>query len=96
MKAAIVEGVKVAALRLDHRKEDAQRRAIGQSCFGARVEKGQPLATLYATTPALLPEPIALLKQAITLSKAPPGAVALVSRIFNRETAENYLRNAVR
>jgi pyrimidine-nucleoside phosphorylase len=63
---------------------------------GARVEKGQPLATLYATTPALLPEPIALLKQAITLSKAPPGAVALVSRIFNRETAENYLRNAVR
>jgi pyrimidine-nucleoside phosphorylase len=63
---------------------------------GARVEKGQPLATLYATSPALLPEPIALLKQAITLSKAPPGAVALVSRIFNRETAQNYLQNAVR
>jgi thymidine phosphorylase len=36
---------------------------------GARVEKGQPIATLYATTPALLPEPIALLKNAITFPK---------------------------
>ncbi|MGP8173931.1 MAG: thymidine phosphorylase [Terracidiphilus sp.] len=64
--------------------------------LGAHVQQGQPIATLYATTPALLPEPIALLKQAISLSKAPPDAVALVRCIFNRETAENYLRNAVR
>ena len=38
---------------------------------GARVEKGQPIATLYATTAAMLPEPIELLKQAITISQPP-------------------------
>ena len=63
---------------------------------GARVEKGQPIATLYATSSELLPEPIALLKEAINLSTTPPSAVPLVSRIFTRETAEEYLRDAVR
>jgi pyrimidine-nucleoside phosphorylase len=63
---------------------------------GARVETGQPIATLYATTPAMLAEPIALLKEAITLSDTPPEPVALVSRIFTRENAEAHLRNAVR
>jgi pyrimidine-nucleoside phosphorylase len=63
---------------------------------GARVEQGQPVATLYATNEALLPEPIALLKEAITMSNAPPGAVPLVGRIFTRETAEDHLQNAVR
>jgi pyrimidine-nucleoside phosphorylase len=60
---------------------------------GARVEQGEPLATLYATRAALLPEPVALLRQAITLSPAPPQAVPLVSRIFTRETAEAYLES---
>jgi pyrimidine-nucleoside phosphorylase len=63
---------------------------------GARIEKGQPLATLYATSPGLLAEPVVLLKQAISISKAPPPAVPLVSRIFTRESAEEYLRDAVR
>jgi pyrimidine-nucleoside phosphorylase len=63
---------------------------------GARVEKGQPIATLYATTPALLAEPIALLKEAITFSATPPVPIPLISRIFTRETAENHLRHAVR
>jgi pyrimidine-nucleoside phosphorylase len=63
---------------------------------GARVEKGQPLATLYATNEAMLAEPIALLKQAITISESPPCEVPLVSRIFTRETAEAHLRDAVR
>jgi pyrimidine-nucleoside phosphorylase len=63
---------------------------------GARVERGQPIATLYAATTALLPEPIALLKQAILISNAEPEPVELVGRIFTRETAEEYLRNAVR
>jgi pyrimidine-nucleoside phosphorylase len=63
---------------------------------GARVQQGEPIATLYATTPALLPEPIRLLKQAILISNIPPSPVPLVSRIFTRETAENYLENAVR
>jgi pyrimidine-nucleoside phosphorylase len=63
---------------------------------GARVEKGQPIATLYATNAALLAEPVALLKQAITFSNNPPPEVPLVSRIFTRETAENYLRDTIR
>lgn len=63
---------------------------------GVRLEKGQPLATLYATSPELLAEPAAILKQAIHFSKTPPQEVPLVSRIFTRETAEAHLRNVVR
>jgi pyrimidine-nucleoside phosphorylase len=63
---------------------------------GAHVQKGQPIATLYANTPALLTEPIALLKNAIKFSETPPPEVPLVSQIFTRETAEAYLQNAVR
>jgi pyrimidine-nucleoside phosphorylase len=64
---------------------------------GAKIEKGQPLATVYATKPELLPEPVAILKQAIHFSKTPPHAVVpLVGRVFTEENAENYLRDAVR
>ena len=63
---------------------------------GARVEQGQPLATLYATHDAMLSEPTALLRQAITISETPPHDVPLVSRIFTRETAEAHLRDTVR
>ena len=63
---------------------------------GARVEQGQPLATLYATSEAMLAEPLMLLRQAITISETPPHSVPLVSRIFTRETAEAHLRDAVR
>jgi pyrimidine-nucleoside phosphorylase len=63
---------------------------------GARVEKGQPIATLYATHADLLPEPVALLRQSIAIATAPPEPVRLVSRVFNRESAEAFLRNAVR
>jgi pyrimidine-nucleoside phosphorylase len=62
---------------------------------GARVEKGQPFATIYATNEEKLSEPAAILKQAVHFSKTPPDAVALVSRIITRENAEDYLRNAV-
>jgi pyrimidine-nucleoside phosphorylase len=63
---------------------------------GARIEKGQPFATLYATSPELLAEPAEILKQAITFSPVPPPVVPLVSRIFTRETAEAHLRDVVR
>jgi pyrimidine-nucleoside phosphorylase len=63
---------------------------------GAHLEKGQPLATLYATSPALLAEPEEILHQAIVFSPAPPQEVPLVSRIFTRETAEAHLRDVVR
>jgi pyrimidine-nucleoside phosphorylase len=58
---------------------------------GAQVEKGQPIATLYASSAQLLTEPAEILKQAITFSPASPQAVPLVSRIFIRETAEAHL-----
>jgi pyrimidine-nucleoside phosphorylase len=63
---------------------------------GAHIEKGQPLATLYATSSDLLPEPIEILKQAIHYSKTPRHEVPLVGRIFTRETAESYLRDTVK
>jgi len=63
---------------------------------GAHIERGQPLATLYATTQEKLAEPVALMKQAIRFSATPPAAVPLVSRVFSRESAEAYLRDAVR
>jgi thymidine phosphorylase len=58
--------------------------------------KGEPLATLYATTAAQLDEPIAILQRAIQISPAPPDAVPLVNQIFTRENAEAFLRNTVR
>src|ERR1035438_2944594 len=60
---------------------------------GRRPEKAQPLATLYAPSPALLAEPEEILHQAIHFSKTPPLAVPLVSRIFTRESAEAHLRD---
>jgi pyrimidine-nucleoside phosphorylase len=63
---------------------------------GAKIEQGQPIATLFATCHALLTEPIALLKEAITVSKTPPEHVPLIGRVFTRENAEIYLQNAVR
>jgi pyrimidine-nucleoside phosphorylase len=61
---------------------------------GARLEQGQPLATLYATTPAQLAEPIAILKRAIRFSKEPPHAVSLVQQVFTLENAAAYLSAA--
>jgi len=62
---------------------------------GARVERGQLFATIYATNAEMLAEPEEILKAAIHFSKTPPDAVALVSRIITRENAEDFLRNAV-
>jgi pyrimidine-nucleoside phosphorylase len=59
---------------------------------GARVENGQPFATLYATNETMLAEPVERIKRAITFSDEPPEEVPLVSRIFARENAEKSLR----
>jgi pyrimidine-nucleoside phosphorylase len=62
---------------------------------GDHVEDGRPLATLYATTPEQLAESIALLKQAIHISKeTPPPPPPLIQYVFARENAEAYLANA--
>jgi len=63
---------------------------------GVRVQRGQPLATLFATTAARLAEPAAILKQAIRFSETPPNAVPMVSRIFTRESALKYLQDDVK
>ena len=63
---------------------------------GARVQKGQPLATLYATNTEMLAEPAEILRQAIAIASAAPEPVELVSRIFTRKTAEAHLRGAAR
>jgi len=63
---------------------------------GAYLEKGQPMATVYATEEGMLREPVEILKQAIGFAKTQPEPVELVSRVFTRESAEEYLRNAVR
>jgi len=63
---------------------------------GASVKEGQPIATLYATTEALISEPAELLREAITISATQPEFVPLVGRIFTHENAEMHLRNVVR
>ena len=61
---------------------------------GDRVEKGQPLAMLYATSEDKLAEPIALLKGAIHFSREIPPKCTLIHRVFTREIAEAYLADA--
>jgi len=63
---------------------------------GARVEKGAPIATIYATNQSMLAEPVELLKQAIVIASVPPDAVPLITTIFTRENSEAHLHNAVR
>ncbi len=62
---------------------------------GTRVKRGQGLATLYATRKSMLAEPEELFRRAVVIAKDPPEPVALVSKVFTREKAEAYLRNAV-
>jgi pyrimidine-nucleoside phosphorylase len=61
---------------------------------GAHVDKGQPLATLYATHADLLEEAEALLTRAIRIDDGQPEPVPLVSRIFTRPAAEAHLRQS--
>jgi pyrimidine-nucleoside phosphorylase len=63
---------------------------------GGRIEKGQPLATLYATTREQLAESVDLLERAIRFSPKPPPAVPLIQRVFTRKNAEAYLEDAVK
>jgi pyrimidine-nucleoside phosphorylase len=63
---------------------------------GTLVEVNQPVATLYATHPEMLAEPVELIKQAIEFSQTPPDKVPLVSRIFTRSEADAHLQSAIR
>jgi len=70
---------------------DAHAGIVFHARRGALVEVGQPFATIYATTEAMLAEPAEILKRAVRFSSEPPAPVDLVSRVFTRETAERYL-----
>ena len=59
---------------------------------GARIEKNQPLATIFATSSEMLREPVEILKKAIQISKSAPEPVPLVGQVFTREVAEEYLK----
>jgi len=61
---------------------------------GAQVKRGEPLATIYATTAAMLDEPEEIVRRAIHFSKTPPEAVALVGRVFTRDEAVRYLKDS--
>jgi pyrimidine-nucleoside phosphorylase len=63
---------------------------------GARVEKGQPMATLYASNERMLDEAEALYRAAVVIAPEAPTAVPLVGRIFTREAAEQYLAEHAR
>lgn len=63
---------------------------------GAWIQKGQPFATIYATNTAMLDEPAALVRRAVTLSSEKPAPVPLIGSILTREKAEGQLRNAIR
>jgi pyrimidine-nucleoside phosphorylase len=62
---------------------------------GARVERGQPLATIFATHTAMLAEPEEILRRAIRIGETPPVAVPIISRVITRETAEKLLETAM-
>ena len=61
---------------------------------GAKIEKGQPFATVYATKPEMLAEPVELIRAAVTIAAEPPKPVDLLRRVFTRESAEEYLKKA--
>jgi len=63
---------------------------------GAKVKRGQPLATIFATRKAMLAEPGALIRKAITIGPEPPSPVPLIRKVFTRKEAEEYLHDAVR
>lgn len=62
---------------------------------GARVQRGQPIATLYATDSRHVDEPVRRLKGAIQIAAEPPSVEqALVGWLFDRASAEAYLAEA--
>jgi pyrimidine-nucleoside phosphorylase len=63
---------------------------------GAKVERGEPLATIYATSAGQLAEPEEILRKAILIAHDPPPPVDVIARVFTHEEAEKYLQDGVR
>ena len=94
MGESIVEGTLTKWLKKAGEPVDPHAGILFHARRGAKVERGEPLATVYATRPELLAEPVAILKRAIDFSKTVPNAVPLVGRVFTRENAEAHLKAA--
>jgi pyrimidine-nucleoside phosphorylase len=58
---------------------------------GAKVEKGQPFATLYATNASMIAEPVELIRRAVAISESAPAPTPLIDRVFTLESAEAFL-----
>ncbi len=63
---------------------------------GAKIERGEPLATLYATKTEMLEEPAELVRKAVTIAESAPAPVDLVDRVFTKESAEAFLAEKAR
>jgi pyrimidine-nucleoside phosphorylase len=59
---------------------------------GAKVKRGEPFATIYATRREMLAEPAELIRKAVVIAKKPPEQVKMIGKVFTRESAEEYLR----
>jgi pyrimidine-nucleoside phosphorylase len=58
---------------------------------GARVERGQLFATIYATDEKMLAEPAELIQKAVVIARKPPRPRKLVGKIFTVENAKEFL-----
>jgi pyrimidine-nucleoside phosphorylase len=63
---------------------------------GAKVGRGEALATIYATSAGQLAEPEEILRKAILIAHDPPPPVDVIARVFTHEEAEKYLQDGVR
>jgi pyrimidine-nucleoside phosphorylase len=60
--------------------------------LGARVEAGQPLATLFAEDEARFAEPEHLLAEALTIGDAPAAAPRLIGQIISADNKKSFLK----
>ncbi len=58
---------------------------------GAKVKRGEPFATIYATRREMLAEPAELIRKAVVIAKKPPEQVKMIGKVFIRDSAEEYL-----
>jgi pyrimidine-nucleoside phosphorylase len=49
--------------------------------LGDKLQKGQPLATLFSEDPALLDEPEAMLRETLQIAATPPSLNPLIREI---------------
>ncbi len=75
---------------------DAHAGIVFHARRGARVEKGKPLATIYATRADMLDEAAELLVRSIVIGEEEPAPAPMVSLVFTRESAEAFLAKSGR